>query len=315
MKNIVLIGMPATGKSTVGVILAKRLGYSFLDADIMIAQREGRTLPQIIAEEGIERFLEIEGQTGLAISCESTVIATGGSMVFSDAAMAHLKENAITIWLETPLDALEARYARNSREDRGVAAPSDMTLEDIYNLRKPLYEKYADIILQCEEGTENVVRQIREAISDSLLFRPMRRKKQALSEEVNLSILKRNTAGVLSLLDTNGYTYGVPLSYVLIGNTIYFHGAKQGGKIEALRHHNQVSFTVVDQDLVVPEEYTTLYRSVIVFGRARIVTDPEEIGMSIRSLGRRYHPTGTEQLLEAEIAKDSHGLADRKSVV
>lgn len=168
MKNIVLIGMPGTGKSTVGVILAKRLGFAFIDADILITQREKRTLPQIIEEVGIDEFLRIEGRAGLSIECESTVIATGGSMVFSEEAMRHLKANGVIVWLETPLPELEDRYARNSRADRGVAAPESMTIEDIYAVRKPLYEKFADIIIHCEKSTEAVVRQVRDAVSGLL---------------------------------------------------------------------------------------------------------------------------------------------------
>ena len=164
MKNIVLIGMPGTGKSTVGVILAKRLGYDFIDVDILITQREKRTLPQIIEDEGIDGFLELEGQAGLSIECEKTVIATGGSMIFSDEAMCYLKENAVTIWMETPLHKLEERYERNSRQDRGVAAPGDMTLKEIYELRKPLYKQYADITIHCRKKSEYVVQQIRDGI-------------------------------------------------------------------------------------------------------------------------------------------------------
>ena len=164
MKNIVLIGMPGTGKSTVGVILAKRLGYDFIDVDILITQREKRTLPQLIEDEGIDGFLKLEGQAGLSIECDRTVIATGGSMIFSDDAMRHLKADAITIWLETPLHKLVERYKRNSRQDRGVAAPGDMTIKEIYELRKPLYKKYSDITIHCRKQSEYVVQQIRGAI-------------------------------------------------------------------------------------------------------------------------------------------------------
>ena len=100
------------------------------------------------------------------------------------------------------------------------------------------------------------------------MFRQMRRIRQALSEEENAAVLQRNTAGVLSLLDENGYTYGVPLSYALCGNTIYFHGSKKGAKMDAVGRHAQVSFTVIDQDKVLWGEFNTLYRSVIAFGRA-----------------------------------------------
>lgn len=164
MKNILLIGMPGTGKSTVGVILAKRLGYAFLDEDILICQNSGATLPQIIEERGVAGFLKLEERVGLGIHCARTVISTGGSVVLSEAAMAHLKQNAVTVWLETPLEVLEERLQRHSRRDRGVAAPDDVTLSEIYAQRAPLYEKYADIRIFCDGNTDSVVRAVREAL-------------------------------------------------------------------------------------------------------------------------------------------------------
>jgi len=156
--------MPGTGKSTVGVILAKQLGYDFIDTDILIATREKRSLPQIIAAQGVDALLRIEGEVGEAINCERTVIATGGSMVLSAGAMEKLKNQGIIIWMCTPLEELERRFALCSKEDRGVAAPAGTSTEDIYALRKPLYEKYADIIIDCAQGTENCVRQLLEAL-------------------------------------------------------------------------------------------------------------------------------------------------------
>ena len=164
MNNVVLIGMPGTGKSTVGVVLAKRLGFDFLDADIYMAQREGRTLPRILEEDGMERFLELENEAGKSICCRHTVIATGGSMVFSAEAMEHLREDSVVIWLETPIEILEERLTANSREDRGVAAPADMTVRDIYTLREPLYTKYADLRIRCRSGVDSVVSDIRDAL-------------------------------------------------------------------------------------------------------------------------------------------------------
>ncbi len=160
MKNIVLIGMPGTGKSSVGVILAKHISYAFMDTDIELARRAGRTLPRILREDGLDRFLELEGETGLAVDCENTVIATGGSMVFSEKAMQHLCESGVVIWLETPVETLEARLTGGSRERRGVAAPGDMSVRDIYALREPLYTKYADLRIACRAGVENVVADI-----------------------------------------------------------------------------------------------------------------------------------------------------------
>ena len=141
------------------------------------------------------------------------------------------------------------------------------------------------------------------------MFRKMRRSAQAMENSRCREVLMRNTSGVLSLLDENGYTYGVPLSYLLHENTIYFHGAKVGAKIDAVRHHDKVSFTVIDRDEVIPEEYTTHYRSVIAFGRVRILTEEEELGMAIRAMGRRYAPQATEQRLEQAVAAEYAGLA------
>ena len=168
MNNIILIGMPGTGKSTVGVVLAKYLGFDFLDADIYMAQRLGRTLPRIIEEDGVERFLELENESGRSICCTHTVIATGGSMVFSAEAMEHLRRDSIVVWLETPVDILEQRLSAQSREDRGVAAPADMTVKDIYALRKPYYEKYADLRINCRQGVDSVVADIRAALREKL---------------------------------------------------------------------------------------------------------------------------------------------------
>lgn len=169
MKNIVLIGMPATGKSTVGVILAKLIGFNFLDADILIALEQNRTLSQIIEEDGYDRFIEIEGNVGKNIKCERTVIATGGSMVFSKAAMINLSENGTIVWLDTPVAELEKRLI-GSLEDRGVATPVKMSFGEIYEMREPLYSKYADIHIRCSGSTESVVSELRKRlINDKLI--------------------------------------------------------------------------------------------------------------------------------------------------
>jgi len=162
--NIILIGMPAAGKSTVGVLLAKELGYGFADTDILITRRAGRTLPALIAGEGISRLLEMEAEVGESLDCDETVIATGGSMVFSARAMERLKAGGVTVYLETPLPVIEARLRLHSREARGVAAPPEMSLPDIYAARAPLYERYADVTVRCGDGLEAVVEQILRAI-------------------------------------------------------------------------------------------------------------------------------------------------------
>ena len=141
------------------------------------------------------------------------------------------------------------------------------------------------------------------------MFRKMRRSAQAMENSRCREVLMRNTSGVLSLLDENGYTYGVPLSYLLHENTIYFHGAKVGAKIDAVRHHDKVSFTVIDRDEVIPEEYTTHYRSVIAFGRIRILTDAAEMNNAIRALARRYSPNESAARIEQTIIEETSRMA------
>lgn len=163
MDNIILIGMPATGKSTVGVVLAKLIGYDFIDTDILISKDQGRPLSLIIAQDGYDRFIEIEGKAGAGLSCEKTVVATGGSMVFSENAMKNLSSRGKIVWIDSPLPELEKRVL-GSLEERGVATPEKMTLRQIFDLRRPLYEKYADVRIDGTESTEAVVLLIREKL-------------------------------------------------------------------------------------------------------------------------------------------------------
>ena len=165
-QNIILIGMPGTGKSTVGIVLAKRLGYDFLDSDLLLAREAGMTLPEILKTIGVDGFLELEGRVGADIKCSGTVIATGGSMVLSPEAMANLASNGVVIWLETRIYELERRISRNP--DRGIAAGPDTSVADIYAARRPLYEKYADMRIKCRRGVDSVVSQILDALKDIL---------------------------------------------------------------------------------------------------------------------------------------------------
>lgn len=122
------------------------------------------------------------------------------------------------------------------------------------------------------------------------MFRSMRRKRQALREEACQRILDRNTSGVLALLGDEGYPYAVPLSYVRAGNTLYFHCAKSGHKIDAMKQYNKASFCVIDRDDVVAEEYTSYFRSVIVFGSVGFVKEEAERRFAIELLAKKYHP-------------------------
>lgn len=122
------------------------------------------------------------------------------------------------------------------------------------------------------------------------MFREMRRYKQLLSEEETIEILKRSTSGVLALSGDNGYPYAVPLSYVYLDGKIIFHGAKTGHKIDAILANEKASFCVIDQDEIIPEKYTTCFRSVIAFGRVHILEEEQEIYKTAFALSEKYHP-------------------------
>lgn len=157
--NIVLIGMPGVGKSTVGVILAKVLGYQFVDADLLIQQQEGRLLCEIIAKEGTQGFIQVENRVNASIEAEHAIIATGGSVVYGEAAMRHLRDIGTVIYLKVPYPALEKRLA--DIKGRGVVLKDGQDLYGLYLERTPLYEKYADIeISEAGLGIEQTVEQI-----------------------------------------------------------------------------------------------------------------------------------------------------------
>lgn len=141
--NIILIGMPGAGKSTVGVILAKTLGLGFVDTDLLICRQTGMPLQDYINTQGIERFLQAEEHAALMLECERTVIATGGSMVYSADAMAHLQSGGRTVFINVGLDELLKRLKNITT--RGIAVAPGRTMADVYSERLPLYEEYADI--------------------------------------------------------------------------------------------------------------------------------------------------------------------------
>ena len=161
MKNIILIGMPGVGKSSVGVILAKILGYRFVDSDLVIQEKEGKLLSEIIAEQGIEGFIKVEDRINASINCEKSIIATGGSAVYGEAAMKHFKEIGTVVYLKSDYETIDERLG--DLKTRGVAMKEGQTLKDLYDERCPLYEKYADIIVD-ESGCSSV----RETISKLL---------------------------------------------------------------------------------------------------------------------------------------------------
>ena len=151
MNNITLIGMPGAGKSTIGVVLAKVLGYQFLDSDLLIQKQEKRRLSEIIEEEGYKGFKDVENRVNASIEAENTVIATGGSVVDCEEAMEHLKSIGTVVYLILSLNALSKRLG--NLKGRGVLLREGQNLTDLYEERTPLYEKYADIVID-EEGKD-----------------------------------------------------------------------------------------------------------------------------------------------------------------
>lgn len=150
MNNIILVGMPGSGKSTLGIILARRLGYGYLDTDSFISQREKSTLQGIINAKGLDYFLETESQVGREIICDRVVIATGGSMIMSEEAMKNLCSLGTVIYIDVALSELKKRLGNYA--DRGVACKKGETLEEILARREPLYKKYSDIKVTYKSG-------------------------------------------------------------------------------------------------------------------------------------------------------------------
>lgn len=156
--NIVLIGMPGAGKSTVGVVLAKKLGFAFLDSDLLIQSREGKLLHEIIEERGVEGFWTVEEEANMSIDTRRTVIATGGSVIYGGRAMEHLRETGVIVYLKLSCAGIARRLG--DLNERGVTLREGQTLEMLYEERTPLYEKYADLIIECEDLS------IREIVDD-----------------------------------------------------------------------------------------------------------------------------------------------------
>lgn len=163
MKNIILIGMPGAGKSTVGVVLAKKLGYQFLDCDLVIQEKCEKLLYQLIEEKGEAGFLMLENEINAGICADRTVIATGGSAVYGQEAMAHFKEIGRIVYLKLPYGELKERLG--DLHERGVVLREGATLLDLYQERCVLYEKYADMVTECSGRS---IRDIMEEIADKV---------------------------------------------------------------------------------------------------------------------------------------------------
>lgn len=163
-ENIVLIGMPSCGKSTVGVVLAKAMGYRFVDSDLVIQDRTGLLLSEIIEQQGLDGFNRIENEINAALSYQKAVIATGGSVVYGTEAMQHLKEIGTVVYLKLPYEELCERIGDLTA--RGVSIREGQTFRQLYEERCPLYEKYADIIVDVEHlSIREVVRTLKNRLA------------------------------------------------------------------------------------------------------------------------------------------------------
>ena len=160
--NVVLIGMPGCGKSTIGVLLAKNLAYSFMDSDLLIQEQEGRKLQEILDTDGIEYFEALENRVNAGIEAERTVIATGGSAVYGKEAMEHLRTIGTVVYLKIPYDELNRRI--DNFETRGIVLKDGQTFNDLYLERSPLYDRYAHITVEPNGEAWETVETLTEAL-------------------------------------------------------------------------------------------------------------------------------------------------------
>lgn len=163
--NVILIGMPGSGKTTVGTEISEKIGYGYIDSDSVIVAREGKRLNEIIEEVGREGFLDIEAKVNSELCADRCVIATGGSVIYRDYAMQKLKEMGTVVYLKLPYAVIEARLG--DLKKRGVALKDGFTLKDLYNERTPLYEKYADIVVELHgqpisESVDEVIKALKK---------------------------------------------------------------------------------------------------------------------------------------------------------
>lgn len=162
--NIVLVGMPGVGKSTVGVVLAKRLGYRFVDSDLVIQEKYGKLLQKLIEENGVEGFWKIENEVNASLKVHKSVIATGGSVIYGGEAMEHLRRMGTVVYLKLPCEEIAERLG--DLNARGVTLMPGQSLADLYEERVPLYEKYAHSIVECHGLS---LRQVVHLIADEYI--------------------------------------------------------------------------------------------------------------------------------------------------
>ena len=163
MKNVILVGMPACGKSTIGVVLAKTMNKGFVDTDILIQQAESRTLQEIIDQEGNDYFHHVEERVLLDFDGEDYLVATGGSAIYFDRAMDKFKEKGVVVYIKVTLDTILERL--NNIRSRGVTLEKGQTIADLYEQRIPLYQKHADVVIEADGlSVEEVVEKMIELV-------------------------------------------------------------------------------------------------------------------------------------------------------
>ncbi len=164
-KNIVLIGMPGAGKSTVGVVLAKKLGFRFIDSDLVIQEKYGKLLHELIEENGVEGFWKIENDVNASLDTDKSVIATGGSVIYGTEAMEHLRKLGTVVYLKLPLEEVAQRLG--DLNARGVTLMPGQTLPDLFEERTPLYEKYSHMVIECSgKELREIVMEAAELLQD-----------------------------------------------------------------------------------------------------------------------------------------------------
>ena len=169
MKNIILVGMPGCGKSTLGVILAKKINYGYIDSDSVIVALQGKLLPDLIEELGNEAFLDLEARVISSITAQRCVISTGGSAIYREDVIKKMKENGVVIYLKISFEEVEKRLG--DLKERGVVLKKGFSLRDLYEERDPLYEKSADIVVELdgnsiEKNAEKLIRAVKKIIQE-----------------------------------------------------------------------------------------------------------------------------------------------------
>lgn len=167
MKNIIFIGMPGVGKSTIGVVLAKNLGMSFMDSDLVIQEQEGCRLHELIDAHGVDGFLEIENRVNASLNPVNTIIATGGSAVYCKEAMEHFREIGVICYLKLSYEGICDRLGDLGQ--RGVVLKDGQSLKDLYEERTPLYEQYAHVTIECEnKNIREIVHEIAKLMENTM---------------------------------------------------------------------------------------------------------------------------------------------------